>query len=254
MTDNNFQFAAVPVEAISDIRLTPIQWRILCVVAHHDRFRRNGFGCILGRSDIASKANVHVNNVRATLLALRDMGYLKLWMHPRNGRIREMSVIYKGKSQQLRGAACLNGDTHDDHVVGGEKYVGSRTNHVAPLTKHVAHFGNQLKPNDNRLYKKEANREINKSRESGALPSAPLSEKSIFARAGEQTGSVVAPVKHRDARQDAERRMYERRGPNFTQEDWELLMERDGYVANVLINEEMKLMEKERGEAERAAA
>ncbi len=91
------QFAAIPVRALSDTRLSAIHFRALGVVAYHDRFsgpRSAGQGCWAGLRTMAREMGVHHTNASTALTDLVGWEYFDAKPHPMNRRTKVYRVIY----------------------------------------------------------------------------------------------------------------------------------------------------------------
>lgn len=92
------QFGAVPVRAFSDIRLRETHFRVLGVIAAHDRFslvKGTGQGCTVPSSTIAKEAGGrNASNVSAAISELVEWGFLRSEKRAKDRRRRIYRVIY----------------------------------------------------------------------------------------------------------------------------------------------------------------
>src|SRR4051794_5831129 len=94
MADKGEQFAAIPVRAIGDTRLTASHFRLLGAIARHDRFSRNGIGCYASHKTLSTEAAVHYTNVSKIVDDLATWRYIRAGRHPLNRRLRVYSLNY----------------------------------------------------------------------------------------------------------------------------------------------------------------
>ena len=69
----NYTFAAVPKELISDPNISPLEFRILCVILSA---ADENFNCTLSYSNIAKAVNISRRNTIVNIQNLVDLGYL----------------------------------------------------------------------------------------------------------------------------------------------------------------------------------
>jgi DNA-binding MarR family transcriptional regulator len=95
---NKPAFAAVPIRAFSDDRLSGRHWRVLCVIAFHDRLGRNGQGCWASLKQLAQEANLSEPHFSDMASDLRRWGYVTADRNParRNQIIRRVSSAAYG--------------------------------------------------------------------------------------------------------------------------------------------------------------
>ncbi len=91
------QYAAVPIRAMGDRRLTASHWRLLSAIAWHDRLGRNNIGCYTSNENLAREANVHYTNIPPLSRDLETWGYISKTRHPLKRRLRVYSLIYNEK-------------------------------------------------------------------------------------------------------------------------------------------------------------
>lgn len=88
------RFAAMPLRALRDLRMTGRHLRLLGIVAGHDQLDRNGQGCWAAQARLAKLASCGEHHVSELLGDLRDWSYLKIQKHPKDHRRRVYRVIY----------------------------------------------------------------------------------------------------------------------------------------------------------------
>ena len=93
------QWGAIPVRAFSDARLSRIDFRVLGVVAYHDRFGRNGMGCTLDFRKLAAKAAVDPSHLARHTKRLQEFGYITVTKSETDRRRRSYSVIYEPSAE-----------------------------------------------------------------------------------------------------------------------------------------------------------
>lgn len=72
---SNEQFGAIPLRAFSDSRLSAAHFRVMGVIAYHDRLGRNGQGCWVAQEKLAAAA-VHYNTLSRIAGELEGFGYI----------------------------------------------------------------------------------------------------------------------------------------------------------------------------------
>lgn len=93
-------FGGVPLRAVKDDRLTPLDFRVLCVIARHDGFDRNRRGCFASHKRIASIVDGHYKSVTRSIARLVEAGYLSAEGQPGDGRMRIYRVQYTEKDHE----------------------------------------------------------------------------------------------------------------------------------------------------------
>ncbi len=89
------QFAALPVRAAGDTRLTAGHWRVLAIIAFHDRFNRNNRGCYIKHQKMAEVIGSSRSSVTEWLQDLQTWGYVATLAVPGADRRREAyTVLY----------------------------------------------------------------------------------------------------------------------------------------------------------------
>ena len=69
-------FAPIPIRAFGDDRLSGRHWRVLAVIAFHDRLGKNGQGCWAGRRGLAQEAAISETHFSDAVSDLRRWGYV----------------------------------------------------------------------------------------------------------------------------------------------------------------------------------
>jgi predicted transcriptional regulator len=95
------QFGAIPVNAISDKRLSATDWRVLSAIARSDAFGKNGRHCYACQQTIANWAATDRTSANKSINRLAEWGYIV--KQPLKDRY-EYAVIYSN---------CDESDTHD---------------------------------------------------------------------------------------------------------------------------------------------
>jgi predicted transcriptional regulator len=95
------QFGAIPVNAISDKRLSATDWRVLSAIARSDAFGKNGRHCYACQQTIANWAATDRTSANKSIHRLVEWGYIV--KQPLKDRY-EYAVIYSN---------CDESDTHD---------------------------------------------------------------------------------------------------------------------------------------------
>jgi hypothetical protein len=87
-------FAAIPVRAIGDTRLSATDHRVLQAIAYHDRFGRNGCGCYADPRKLAKLVGVRPAHWSRHTNRLLEFGYIEIEVSVSDRRRREYTVIY----------------------------------------------------------------------------------------------------------------------------------------------------------------
>lgn len=87
-------FGAIPFRAFGDERLHAAHFRLLGVIATHDRFNANGQGCRAGNARLAELTGSNYSALSRTLKQLADWGYIEGYVNPLNKRLRVYVVLY----------------------------------------------------------------------------------------------------------------------------------------------------------------
>lgn len=86
-------FAAVPARACADKRLTGGHWRVLGIIAFHDRFNRNNRGCYITHQTMAEFIGSSRSSVTEWIRDLLAWGYVGTLAPLNNDRRREAYTI-----------------------------------------------------------------------------------------------------------------------------------------------------------------
>jgi DNA-binding MarR family transcriptional regulator len=95
--DRSAFFAALPVRAIGDKKITGNHFRVLSAVAWHDRIsgpREKGAGCWASNKTLAQKCGIHYTDLSTALCDLVRWGYITRESHPMNGKLHVFRVVY----------------------------------------------------------------------------------------------------------------------------------------------------------------
>ncbi|RYD92599.1 MAG: helix-turn-helix domain-containing protein [Sphingobacteriales bacterium] len=89
-------FAALPLRAIGDNRLSALELRTLAAIAYHDRFSlvRNGPGCFASHQTLAGRLGCHYTRVSTSVHHLVELGYVQSHVNPERRRNRIYRVVY----------------------------------------------------------------------------------------------------------------------------------------------------------------
>jgi DNA-binding MarR family transcriptional regulator len=120
MTAQKVMFAALPLRAIGDTRLSALELRILGCVAFHDRMsgaRGKGQGAWASNETLARRVQCHYTNLSSAITKLAKLGYIQRDPHPLNKKLRVYRVIYDGE------VAGLADPLPDDKVLSGGEAV-----------------------------------------------------------------------------------------------------------------------------------
>jgi DNA-binding MarR family transcriptional regulator len=93
-------FAAIPLRALADSRLKRAHLIVLAVVAAHDRFGENGFGCTLSTRRIAEILNSIQPTVSNACQELIAWGYLDRATNPAHIQKRMLSIVYESDADR----------------------------------------------------------------------------------------------------------------------------------------------------------
>lgn len=88
-------FAAIPVRAMSDTRLTATQWRVLAAVSWHARPGGNNMGCTASLKKLAEETGLWESHVSTALNDLVEFGYLSRGRSPLDGRKKTYHVNHE---------------------------------------------------------------------------------------------------------------------------------------------------------------
>lgn len=124
MSGQKVMFAALPLRAIGDTRLSALELRILGCVAFHDRMssaRGKGQGAWASNETLARRVQCHYTNLSSAITKLAKLGYIQRDPHPLNKKLRVYRVIYDG---DITGLAD---PLPDDKVLSGGEMVGNQS-------------------------------------------------------------------------------------------------------------------------------
>jgi hypothetical protein len=156
-------FAAIPVKAIGDHRLTASHFRVLAAIAEHDRLsksRGKGAGCYASNKTLAEKCGVNYSNFSTVATELGRWGYIVSAPHPISRRTRVYRVIYDDADADntLSMGKQSDDETADDSLPTDKPFPqqaaqnalpedDQRPDIVCPLKRQT--FENAQLPNDN---------------------------------------------------------------------------------------------------------
>lgn len=96
----NERFAALPVRALSDRRLSGNDLRVLGAIASFDWFGRNGYGCTVDARKLADRAGVDRRHLSRHASRLVDLGYIVIGRSETDRRKHVYSVVYSDKEAE----------------------------------------------------------------------------------------------------------------------------------------------------------
>lgn len=134
-------YAPIPARAVSDTRLSALDFRVLAVIAVHDRLGANGIGCYASHSRLAGLVDCHLKSLSRSIRDLAGYGYISASLHPLNKRLRVYSVIYTPEDQQISGAK--NQATGNETVTSSSAKLPAMGNETATEEPRK---GNKLVP------------------------------------------------------------------------------------------------------------
>jgi len=91
-------FAAIPLRALSDRRLSRGDFRMLGALAYFDRLGRNHAGCFAGRDKIAEVSGIRAKDQARHTAHLEEFGYLEIKRSATDRRKRIYSLIYEASA------------------------------------------------------------------------------------------------------------------------------------------------------------
>ncbi len=113
-----FCFGPIPFRAFGDDRLHKSHYRLLGVIAAHDRFNSNGQGCRAGNARLAKLSNANYTALSRAIRQLADWGYIQGSVNPLNRRSRTYVVIYSDEDlETFRADAATRGTSPNDPIV-----------------------------------------------------------------------------------------------------------------------------------------
>jgi DNA-binding MarR family transcriptional regulator len=98
-------YAPIPARAIGDDKLTAEDFRVLGVIAAHDRLGANGIGCYASVSRLAQLTQAHVKSVSRTISSLAQRGYIEINANPMDKRRHVYRVRYTEMDAALMATA-----------------------------------------------------------------------------------------------------------------------------------------------------
>lgn len=102
-------YGPIPVRAFADPELDGADFRVLGIIAAHDRLNANGSGCYASHATLCKKIGVHYVTFSRSTTKLGRRGYLTAAPHPLNGRLRVYRVVY---TEADRAAMTARGDVN----------------------------------------------------------------------------------------------------------------------------------------------
>lgn len=115
-------YGAIPARAFGDKRLTGEYFRVLGVIALHDRMGVSTYGCYAAPKRLAVLADCHVKSLPRTIQRLAEYGYIRLDRNPMKGVRYTMRVIY---------------NEFDDHYFAGRLSDGLESSKVVTFPSDV---------------------------------------------------------------------------------------------------------------------
>jgi biotin operon repressor len=95
------RFAPIPLRAVLDQRLTGHHFRVLALVAAHDRLGKNGNGCWASQDRLAALLGCGKSRISKGLSDLRDYGYIASELNPQKRWYRVHRVIYSSDDERF---------------------------------------------------------------------------------------------------------------------------------------------------------
>lgn len=132
------QFGAIPVNAISDKRLSATDWRVLCAIARSDSFGKNGRHCYACQERIGTWAATDRTSASKSINRLARWGYID--KKPLKDRY-EYSVIYSDCDEfgTREKAGCVekgtSGVSMPAHINKETKYIDSNSEIDSPKVR-----------------------------------------------------------------------------------------------------------------------
>ena len=84
----------IPTRAFADKELRGEDFRVLGIIAAHDRFGANGTGCYASQATLCCRIGIDTTAFSRSVHRLEERGYLTASAHPLNKRLRAYSVVY----------------------------------------------------------------------------------------------------------------------------------------------------------------
>ena len=87
-------FGPIPTRAFADKDLRGEDFRVLGIIAAHDRLGANRTGCYASQATLCFKIGIDTTAFSRSIHRLGERGYLTASTHPLNKRLRAYSVVY----------------------------------------------------------------------------------------------------------------------------------------------------------------
>ena len=114
-------YAPTPMRAIGDKRLTGEHWRVLAIIAGHDRFNKNGKGCCAWHTTLAREAKCSIKSLSRTLKILVELGYIEILPSPDGKHYRAYRVVYNDADAAITDRATgPDTDAHEALIDDGD--------------------------------------------------------------------------------------------------------------------------------------
>ena len=88
-------FAAIPGRALKNDDLTALDFRVMMVIAGHDRMQRNGQGCWIHRDKLAARVGCTPQNFSKSVQKLIAAGLLRMRDIPGDARKKSFMLVYE---------------------------------------------------------------------------------------------------------------------------------------------------------------
>jgi hypothetical protein len=117
-------FSPLPNRAWLDDRLQRMHYRVLGVIAMHDRFGQNGLGCTLSTRRIAEFLSSTQPNVSTACRDLIEWGYIRISPNPSHAQKQMRCIVYDVADRDV-----LKPRTDMQEKIGpaSNRYVGKDT-------------------------------------------------------------------------------------------------------------------------------
>ncbi len=127
------QFAAIPVRALADARLTGSDFRLLGAIARYDRFGRNGTGCYVNARQLAQDAAIHYKHLGRQTQRLEVFGYITIDPSETDRRRKIYCIIY-GEAEIITCADDYHGEGDATGAPPDKKVTTSGDNPAEKVT------------------------------------------------------------------------------------------------------------------------
>ena len=141
-TTNKQRFAAIPLRALLDQRLTGHHLRLLGTVAAHDRLGKNGNGCWASQDRLAALLGCSKSTLSKRLSALRDYGYITSEHNPQKRWFRVHRVIYNADDERFWDTKSVSAREATDYPHSPNQFP-NRAKSVSTVTK-LSNENNEL--------------------------------------------------------------------------------------------------------------